>query len=686
MDLTPKSHTELSSVEYYEKFFKKRGAKAFEWYGEYPELSRLLHKYIKSTDRVLVIGCGNSRLSEDLYDIGYHSITNIDISDTVIKQMTSRNAEKRPKMIYEKMDMMNMEYEDNSFNVVFDKATLDAVMSDNNKEMQDNVDKMFAEINRVLKIGGRYICITLSEQHILKKVLTYFPDEGWMFRVHKVQENEDDQKEFQLPVFGYICTKFKKMPQIQNKILEVCLSDGEATQRVKTVEDVMKSVEEIQQYAMIRQSLNTSSHANENISLDLYSSKSPSPRYTLHVVDNLNTKGHQGKFAIFIVPQGRETDWMFGYPEGRKQLAVSAGFGRLVVVSLHREHQYENIESIKAELSGKVMELAPTGLNRKTQVPFLSVGNDIGKRIIHYQGHSALSGDFIVEDVESSDKCLYRRLIFHSNQNVIQSEAKLKTERKKKGKSGKKKGPVITTLDHGYLPHEHHIAMVASTALLPNMESILDKKMRVLLVGLGGGGLPMFMYTHFSKMYIDSIELDPAIADVARNWFGLIEDERMKVFVEDGLTFIDSKAATGSECPYDIIMVDADSKDSTVGMSCPPPPFVEKEFLKKVSSILQDDGLFVLNLVCRDTDLKTSVIQDIKTIFPRIHGTKIPDQINEIIYASKHIVQDKSELSSSVKVYQEKVSKLQQQIRKQTGGQDNSMELVDIMENLHIIN
>ena len=39
-----------------------------------------------------------------------------------------------------------------------------------------------------------------------------------------------------------------------------------------------------------------------------------------------------------------------------------------VVVTLHRDHTYDNIETIKAELSCKVMELSPPGLSRKVQV------------------------------------------------------------------------------------------------------------------------------------------------------------------------------------------------------------------------------------------------------------------------------------------------------------------------------
>ena len=74
-------------------------------YGEYNNLCGILHKYIKPADKVLMVGCGNSRLSEDMYDVGYHNITNIDISDTVIRQMTERNGKKREEMTFEKMDV-----------------------------------------------------------------------------------------------------------------------------------------------------------------------------------------------------------------------------------------------------------------------------------------------------------------------------------------------------------------------------------------------------------------------------------------------------------------------------------------------------------------------------------------------------------------------------------------------------
>lgn len=52
MSLLPRTVNELSSADYWERFFRKRGDKAFEWYGDYHSLCGVLHKYIKPRDQV----------------------------------------------------------------------------------------------------------------------------------------------------------------------------------------------------------------------------------------------------------------------------------------------------------------------------------------------------------------------------------------------------------------------------------------------------------------------------------------------------------------------------------------------------------------------------------------------------------------------------------------------------------
>lgn len=66
----------------------------------------------------------------------------------------------------------------------------------------------------------------------------------------------------------------------------------------------------------------------------------------------------------------------------------------------------------------------------------------------------------------------------------------------------------------------------------------LARKMTLLLV------IMACMVTFFSmlqKLSIEVVELDPSISDIAKSWFQLKEDERMKVIIQDGLEYIRSK-------------------------------------------------------------------------------------------------------------------------------------------------
>lgn len=50
------------------------------------------------------------------------------------------------------------------------------------------------------------------------------------------------------------------------------------------------------------------------------------------------------------------------------ELTTNASFERVVIVTLGRGHTFSDMDSIKKELSTKVMELAPRRLNRNAQV------------------------------------------------------------------------------------------------------------------------------------------------------------------------------------------------------------------------------------------------------------------------------------------------------------------------------
>eukprot|EP01036_Dinobryon_divergens_P044904 gene44904-59939_t len=85
--------------------------------------------------------------------------------------MISKNIQKRPGMEWLVMDMTTMNFQKDSFDIVFDKGALDALMSINTPEVHSKALLLFQEIQRVIKPGGKYICITLAEDFIINALL-----------------------------------------------------------------------------------------------------------------------------------------------------------------------------------------------------------------------------------------------------------------------------------------------------------------------------------------------------------------------------------------------------------------------------------------------------------------------------------------------------------------------------------
>ena len=254
MSLLPRSHNQFRQRAYWDTFFRRRGRRAFEWYGEYSELCGVLHKYSRPGERMLVVGCGNSTLSADLHDVGYGHVVSIDVSEVVVRQMREQHARDRPGLRFEVMDAGKMEpFEDASFACVVDKGTLDAIFTDGeDQEVVDGVNRVlgvrrttvselkhaliyalfsffYKEIDRVLRVGGRYICISLLQPHILDHLVRWFGERGWPLRVIRCKEAEANRKaeDCIFPVFAVVGTKFKKMenmPQARTHMLHDILA------------------------------------------------------------------------------------------------------------------------------------------------------------------------------------------------------------------------------------------------------------------------------------------------------------------------------------------------------------------------------------------------------------------------------------------------------------------------------
>ncbi|XWS35551.1 hypothetical protein CRYUN_Cryun20dG0006800 [Craigia yunnanensis] len=149
---------------YWDARYVQEAGGAFDWYQCYSSLRPFVRNYVPTSSRVLMVGCGNALMSEDMVKDGYEDIMNIDISSVAIEMMR-RKYEYIPQMKYMQMDVRDMSFfPDESFHSVIDKGTLDSLMC--GMDASISASKMLGEVSRLLKPGGIYMLITYGDPSV----------------------------------------------------------------------------------------------------------------------------------------------------------------------------------------------------------------------------------------------------------------------------------------------------------------------------------------------------------------------------------------------------------------------------------------------------------------------------------------------------------------------------------------
>jgi spermidine synthase len=110
---------------------------------------------------------------------------------------------------------------------------------------------------------------------------------------------------------------------------------------------------------------------------------------------------------------------------------------------------------------------------------------------------------------------------------------------------------------------------------------------RILVIGVGGGSIPMALANLLPAARIDAVDIDPAVIDVARRFFGLTPSERLRVVTQDGRDFVRQARAQGRR--FDAVLLDAFDSEGI------PPALFDRVFLADVRSLLAPGGVFMAN-------------------------------------------------------------------------------------------
>nr|CAG4709983.1 unnamed protein product [Naegleria fowleri] len=161
--------------DYWNYRYEERASELFyDWYLSFNQMKSTLQPYLTSYDmRILIPGCGNSRLPQQLVKSGFKNILCIDYSDVIIKKMRKIHEKYSEYVKFHCVDACSMKMiESDSYDLVIDKALTDSMScstSEIRSSITDNVTRYFFQVSRILKPGGKFLIYSSRDRSDLVK-------------------------------------------------------------------------------------------------------------------------------------------------------------------------------------------------------------------------------------------------------------------------------------------------------------------------------------------------------------------------------------------------------------------------------------------------------------------------------------------------------------------------------------
>lgn len=500
-----------------------------------------------------------------------------------------------------------MQFSEEAFDVVVDKGGLDALME---PEMGPKLgDQYLSEVRRVLKCGGKFVCLTLGESHVLALLFSKYRF-GWKMGIQAIPQKPSSKPSLQ----AYMVVAEKEVSSVLQDVTTSFNKSSFAcrgSQASGLLEAVDKENQIRREYSLGSDVLYSLEELNLGARGDL-TKLSPGSRFQLNLGGGsrfsyravvLDAQESSGPFAyhcgVFIVPKTRAHEWLFSSEEGQWMVVESSKAARLVMILLDASHVSASMDDIQKDLSPLVKQLAPGKDDNGAQIPFMMASDGIKQRDIVHQVTSTITGPIIVEDViyETVDGDIsrilpsrdltFRRLVFQRSEGLVQSEALLseegsnskvvgETERKKTNSSSRSKRKGIQKRSgetshqlkvyHGYLASSYHTGIISGLMLISSyLESMASaqKSVKAVVIGLGAGLLPMFLNRCLPFVHTEVVELDPVVLKLAKEYFGFVEDDCLQAHVADGIQFVRNIANSAASDETSLVQDKKDAQCNT---------------------------------------------------------------------------------------------------------------------------
>lgn len=187
----------------------------------------------------------------------------------------------------------------------------------------------------------------------------------------------------------------------------------------------------------------------------------------------------------------------------------------------------------------------------------------------------------------------------------------------------------VRTLKSDRVPQAAVILATGETAMLYNraaaaMLLVAPHPRRALMIGLGGGTIGRYLESRLPDLQVHYVDIDPAVAEIARRFFFFRTGPRMRVTVADGRQFLH-----GSAEKWDLIYSDA-----YIGQSVPF-HLTTTQFLEEVKRHLAPGGAFALNLAAGLSDpFSQAMYRTVRDRFDAVYLFPVRHAFNALVVAA----------------------------------------------------
>ena len=153
---------------------------------------------------------------------------------------------------------------------------------------------------------------------------------------------------------------------------------------------------------------------------------------------------------------------------------------------------------------------------------------------------------------------------------------------------------------------------------------LVPEPRNILVIGLGAGSLAHFFLHHFPHCRMTCVENSPQVIALARGFFGLPREDRLRVECRDGLEYVRAENAS-----FDLLLVDAFDQQ---GMAA---PIYHQGFFQRCAQLLGEDGILAGNLWSGNRLHYQRLREGLAACFSMVWQLPVPERGNVVVWAGE---------------------------------------------------